>query len=313
MAEEKKYVIMDATLMSSLASCGRFFDIRYNHQLTSMRGKSNSLEVGALVHKILEVYYKHMINGFRRETAISQGLVAGQMYIDGCPYCADESVAEPQCRHEPGEYPGLQNTPEQSDGKDVGWRWALDTAQQYFDFYKNDAWIPLAAEEVRGDIVYEDDDIKVLWKAKFDLIIDTNQIGIISMDHKTMKQRRDKTSLSNQFMGQCFLMKARNIIVNKIGFQTSLKPQEKFVREVVNYSADRLDEWANELIPVYAYRYLQYTEMDYWPPNFTHCDSIYGSCMFKSVCEANRNMREDILRAEFKQVPRWDIANREDE
>jgi len=241
--QPKKNVILDATSLSSMMSCGRFYDLRMNHRFTSSKGKSNSLEVGTLIHKVFEVFYKHTINGFPRTVAIGQAMTAGQLFVTGCPFCADGTDTKPQCGHEPGEYPGMTNTPEMSEKYTVGWSFALKTCEQYFDFYKGDAFIPLSAEQVKGEILYEDDEIRVLWKAKFDLIIDTNQIGIISMDHKSFKQRRDKSTLSNQFMGQCMLLKSRQVIVNKIGLQTTLPIQERLIREVVSFSADRLIEW----------------------------------------------------------------------
>lgn len=310
---QKKNVILDATTLSSLMSCARFGDLRLNHRFTSSKGRSNSLEVGTLIHKVFEVYYKHMIGGFSRSAAIGAALTAGQLFVTGCPHCSDASVEKPICKHEPGEYPGLQNTPELSEKWTVGWRFALDTCQQYFDFYKNDAWIPLTAEEVKGEVLYEDDEIRVLWKAKFDLIVDTNQIGIVSVDHKSFKQRRDKSTLSNQFTGQCLLLKSRNVIVNKVGLQTTLKIDERLTREVVSYSSDRLLEWQSEILPYYAYKYIQYSESGYWPPNYTHCDGMFGPCMFKMVCEADRSMREEVLRNEFIIGPVWDPTNRRDE
>jgi hypothetical protein len=306
----KKNIIMDATILSSLMSCGRYHDIRFNHRLVSIKGKSNSLEVGSLIHKVFEVYYQHMIKGFPRQTSIGQGLSAGQLYVTGCPHCAgfmpSEEVPTPTCKHEADEYPGMTNTPEQSSGFVTGWKFALDTCEQYFEFYKNDAFIPLGAEVVRGKVLFEDDEIRVLWKAKFDLIVDTNQIGIVSMDHKTFKQRRDKTTLSNQFSGHCCLLQSRNVIVNKIGLQTTLKLQERLTREVISYSADRLDEWQSQILPYYAYKYVDYTESGYWPPDYTHCDTMFGPCMYKEVCESDRNMREEVLRGNFKLVPVWD-------
>lgn len=307
--QPKKNIILDATLLSLLMSCPRLLDLRHTHAFTPMRGKSNSLEAGSIVHKVLEVYYKHMIKGFKREQSIGQGMAAGMLYVTGC-HCSDDTVEKPTCGHEPGEYPGVQNMDEENDRYKLGWKWVLKTCEQYFEFYKNDAWIPLFAEEVKGDILYEDDEIRVLWKAKFDLGIDTNQIGVCSVDHKTFKQRRDKSSLSNQFIGQCHILKARNVIVNKIGFQTTLDVKERFTREVVSYSQDRLKEWKEEILPYYAYKYIQFSEAEYWPPNFTHCDNIYGSCDFKDVCESDRVMRVEVIRNNFRVGRKWDVTNK---
>jgi hypothetical protein len=244
-------------------------------------------------------------------------MAAGQMYITGCQFCAGfiptEDTPKPKCGHDVEEYPGLTNTPELNEPHKVGWRFVLDTCTQYFDMYKNDAFIPLSSEQVKGEVLFEDDELRVLWKAKFDLIIDTNQIGIVSMDHKTFKQRRDKSTLSNQFLGQCCLLKSRNVIVNKIGFQTSLKIEERLTREVVSFSHDRLNEWQQEILPYYAYKYVQFSESGYWPPDYTHCDTMFGPCPYKCVCEADRGMREEVLRNEFQKAPIWDPTNKDDE
>jgi hypothetical protein len=307
----KKNVIMDATMLSSLMSCARYHDIRFNHRLISGRGKSNSLEVGSLIHKVFEVYYQHKIDGFSTPISIGQALTAGQLFITGCPYCAGftDPHNRPSCKHDPDEYPGLSNTPETNDGYITGWRFALDRCQQYFDFYKNDSFIPLAVEEVRGQVIYEDDEIRVLWKAKFDLVIDTNQIGIVSMDHKTFKQKRSKTSLSNQFLGHCVLLGSRNVMVNKVGLQTSLKIEECLTREVIPYSQDRLTEWKDEIVPYYAYKYIQFSESGYWPPDYTHCDNMFGACAYKQVCESDRGMRAEVLRGNYVLAPVWDPTN----
>jgi len=180
--------------------------------------------------------------------------------------------------------------------------------EQYFAFYRNDSWVPLFAEEVRGDILYEDDDIRILWKAKLDLGVDTNQ-GIFPVDHKTMSQRRETNSMNNQFIGQCLIMKTRNVVINKIGWQTTLKPEEKFTRAVLSYSADRLMEWQSEILPFYAYQLLTFEEAGYYPPRFDHCEGKYGPCPFLNVCEADRNMREEELRLNFTKVEEWNPKN----
>jgi hypothetical protein len=207
----------------------------------------------------------------------------------------------------------MTNTPEESAGYNTGWKFALQTCEQYFEHYKSDSFIPLQCEYVDGKILYEDDEIRILWKAKFDLTVDTNQIGIVSMDHKTFKQRRDKSSLNNQFIGQALLLNARNVIVNKIGLQSTVKIADRLTREVVSFSADRLEEWKTEILPYYAYKFIQFTETGYWPPDYTHCDTMFGPCPYKSVCESDRGMREEELRLNFTKTTAWNPTNKESE
>lgn len=318
---DKQYVVMDATILSSLMSCARMTDFRFNLNVVPLGGKSNSLECGSLVHTFLEYYYKSLIAGKSKADAIQIGFTAAKLYITGCPVCMHlialpEGVIAMECGHKIGDFTGMINTPKESGKFDlgqgkkdyIGWEWVLETCAQYIDFHKGDYWVPLAAEDVRGAVIYEDDEIEVMWKAKFDLIVDTNQ-AILSIDHKTMKQRRDPISLNNQFMGQCVLMKSRNMIINTIGFQTSLKPAEKFERKMISYSADRLAEWVTEIVPYWAKVLVNYNETNTWPPNYTHCENKYGFCMYKDVCESDRGMRQEVFRLNFIKGKVWDIQN----
>lgn len=311
----KQNVIFDATLLSGMG-CGRFFDLRFNHRFQQRSGKSNSLECGSIVHTVLETYYKSIINGVKRSDAIGFGLASGQQYIAGCVHCTDfeasDQLPTPRCGHKPNSYPGVFNTPADSEGYVIGWKWALETCEQYFDKYKNDFWVPLEIEVVKREIIYEDDQIRVMWKAKLDAIMDTNQ-AIMPMDHKTMKQKREFLDLNNQFMGQSFLTKSRQVVKNNIGFQKTLKADEKFTREIITYTADRLLEWQSEIVPYYAYRLLEYTNSGYYPPDYTRCEGKFGNCVFASeVCRADRSMREDALNINFVVGPKWDVGNEED-
>ncbi len=311
----KKNVILDATILTTLMGCPRLADLRFNHHLQSINGKSNSLETGLIVHVFLEYFYRSLSRGIRRNDAIGFGFTAAQTYISGCKLCtgfiATPDLPKPICGHKVDEFPGLQNTPKDDEGYKIGWSRVLETCQQYVDFWQNDHWVTLDVETVKGEIVYEDDEIRVLWKAKIDWLVDTNQ-GIFSTDHKTMKQRRDNISLNNQFIGQVIVTKQRSMFVNKIGFQKSLEPKEKFQRGMVNYSAARIMEWQSEILPYYAKLLLMYAETGYFPPNFNNCEGKYGLCGFKDVCEADPIMRESELKRLFVVGKEWNPTNDED-
>ncbi len=272
-------VILDATMLSTIMSCSRLADFRFNHDFRPASGKSKSLEMGSIVHTYLEYFFNARIKGLSQSDAIKYGMAAAETYSR-----SDEVTTSTQ--------------------DDIAL--ALNTCELYAEHYKNDHWVPLEVETVKGKILYQDDEIRIMWKAKFDLLADTNS-GIFPVDHKTMTQRRDTVSLNNQFIGQCILANTRVMYVNKIGFQKSLKPAERFARVPVSYSFERLMEWQDTILPYWAKRWLMESEEGYYPPNFTHCENKYGFCQFRHVCEADRNIREEALRAEFVVGEKWQI------
>ncbi len=54
---------------------------------------------------------------------------------------------------------------------------------------------------------------------------------------------------------------------------------------------------------------LAYTEMGYFPPNYTNCQSKFGNCHFIEACAADRNTREQILKNQFVIGPEWNPSN----
>lgn len=272
-------IILDATTLTTLMSCARLTDFRFNRDFQSSHGKGKALEMGLIVHTYLEHKYRNQINGFGKKESHQYGMTAAQIFSrsEEVRNTSDEDIAL-----------------------------ALDTCEQYNAFWANDTWVPVEVEVVKDKLLYEDDEIRILWKAKLDWLVDVAQVGIVPVDHKTMSQRRDIVSLNNQFMGQCLVSGTRTMFVNKIGFQKTLKPNEKFGRVPVTYSFDRLVEWQSIILPYWAKQMVTYHEMNFWPPNFTHCESKFGYCQFKGICESETNIREDALRNDFVVGTKWD-------
>jgi len=57
---------------------------------------------------------------------------------------------------------------------------------------------------------------------------------------------------------------------------------------------------------------IMFHESGYFPPNFSGCDNKYGLCEYLPVCKIDRNMRELVLRNEFKKGEIWDISSRDE-
>jgi len=301
-------VIFDSQLLSTLMSCPRKANLTFNEQWTNKGGKSNSLEVGSLAHVILEFYSKAIMNGKLRNDAIDEGFAAGKEYVVG--YHPDNKYIT-----DPSEI-GIKNTPlETYDGMPayvIPVDRAVATMVEYFDYYRNDMWTIIGVEDVRGRVIYEDEELRIIWKAKYDLIVDTNA-GLSSVDRKTSKQRKDTVELNNQFIGQGTILHSQNVIIDKIGWQKTLKPQEKFTRPVLSYSPDIMAEWTQEIVPYYARMWVAYQDAGYFPPNYTSCENKYGLCnYYKDVCRMDRSMREESLKVFFDVGKKWDINNDDD-
>jgi hypothetical protein len=291
---KKDNVILDATVLSSLMNCERYVDFRFNKNLIPASGSGNPIEAGIVVHKILEEYAKAIMNGSKRNDAIQIGMQHGSKLAAELPNIPQDNVKD--------EYGKL---------KQVGYSWIMTTMEQYFEHYRADSWTPIAAEQVKRTMVYEDDDIRVLWVSKLDRLVDTFTQGVMPLDHKTMKQdHRSITSLNNQFMGQCISAQSVRMCIDKIGFQTSLKPENKFKREIMNYNREQLAEQV-QTIGYYAKYLVDLNKHGYYPPRYVYCDK-YGGCIFRTTCESMPSDRERMLRNNFVVADEWNPASNED-
>ena len=292
---KKHNVILDATVLSSLMACERYVDFRFNKNLIPASGSGNPIEAGLVVHKILEEYAKAIMEGTHRNSAINVGMEAGTVLASTLPNIPQENVKDAQGKL-----------------KQVGYTWIMETMHQYFKHYEGDSWTPIAAEQVKRVLVYEDDEIRVLWVSKLDRLVDTFRDGIMPMDHKTMKQNHHTVvTLNNQFMGQCIAAQSVRMCIDKIGFQTTLKPVDKFKREIMSYNKEQLAEHI-QTIGYYAKYLVDLSKHGYYAPRYVYCDK-YGGCIFRHVCQSIPSDRERMLKENFVVADEWNPAANEND
>ena len=103
---------------------------------------------------------------------------------------------------------------------------------------------------------------------QIDWIFTLRNVPVMPCDHKHSKRRGPVHPLSNQFIGYCWMLGVNNIMINKIGFQISLKPSEKFERPILSYPKDVIDWWVQNTI--WWVKMLRFhRKQNVWPQNFT--------------------------------------------
>jgi len=292
---------MDSQILTAVQLCEEFLNLKHNHNLVPLSGPGKAIEKGLMLHEMLQPYYLAKKVGKKRDDAAQAALLAGQVFMTGCEFC----IAGKCDFHKERPVLGLRNC-EPDEGHEV-----INTFLQYHEFWKNDSWTTIDVEKVKGKVIYEDEEISLLWKAKIDWLVD-NEEGIFSTDHKTMGRREEKLSLNNQFIGQCVVTDQTKMFENIIGFQKSLKPEEKFLRVPYNFSKERIAEWIIETAG-YAYDLVNVQERGVFRHKFISCRRRYGDCIFRKVCEGEPSDRERLLQSQFMVGKPWDIGQEDNE
>lgn len=288
----KKVIHIDSSVLNTIQNCARKTEYSFIYNLQPHE-RDESLEKGDLMHKMLEPYYSMKLdNGPNPNSDTWQELVllAG-IKPDGDPVQIGISAGL--------YFASKMSIPSQVSNE------VIDQFQAYCEYYKHDSWHPLAVEDTGSKILYEDDDIRIHYNFKVDLIAERGHLQA-PFDHKTGSRRQEPSSLSNQFIGYCYALETDTIVINKIGFQKTLKPAERFQRYILNVSKERIEEWIDNSI-FWARQYVEFQEKEYYPMNLTSCDK-YSGCIFKKVCESDPENRGWKLTRDYTTVEQWNVA-----
>lgn len=288
----KKVVHCDSSVLNVIQQCARKTQYSFIYNLQPHE-RDEALEKGDLMHKMLEPYYSMLLDqgpNPNSDTWQELQLLAGvkpegdpvKIGVDAGLYFASKMAIPSEISNE-----------------------VIDQFVAYCEYYKHDSWHPLAVEDVGSKILYEDDDLRIMYNFKVDLLAERGNLQA-PFDHKTGSRRQEPSSLSNQFIGYCYALETDTIIVNKIGFQKTLKPAERFQRYILNVTKDRIEEWTDNSI-YWIKQYAQFQEKDFFPMNLTSCDK-YSGCIFKKVCESAPENRDWKLTRDYTTVEQWNVA-----
>ena len=277
----QQLIALDSQKLDAIMSCGRLFDLNFNQNYRPI-ATPDYLERGALIHDMLETYYK-----LRKHRA--RWSVNNKSYQDIVRSCTDV-----------GRFKGNKMQLPISEIE-----YTIDIFKQYANLWENDGWDNiLSVERVASKVLYNSDDLVILYEGKIDLVLKFSQT--IAVDHKHSQSRRDPNELANQFKGYCWLLDTDTFVVNEIGFQKTVKPIEKFRRHTLKFTSEIIEEWRENVI-YWANLALSWEKLKYYPPNYTSCDKFSG-CQYKEICKSQPgDYRAYKLAKDFREES-WDIG-----
>ena len=276
-------LMFDSQILSAFMACPREMDFRYNQHLVPVGGTSKSMERGTLTHEGLRTYYEGMKRG------------------------DDWSIMRLAAIEKIKEY---APTLDRLEGEDV--IEVIRNMEEYMEFRKNDVFQVVFTERLFKKIIYEEYPLRIVITGRIDMgVLEPNSSDkIIPWDHKSESEHWFYTALSNQFKMYALACNSNRLVVNRFGFQKTLKPDKKFKREDINFEPDVLDEFREEILPYYAKQMLIAIEDNYFPPNYTNCIKGHFACNFSDkhsggICNVTRELRAEKIKRYFIQKE-WD-------
>lgn len=311
-----KIIEIDSQILNSIQNCALKHHYQFEENL-SPNQKAAPLEKGDLLHKVLELY---------------DGILGKCANMDSDTWQAiinEEFVSKFSSKLEPtkqdiidfcvlaGQFFASKMEIDSEVAANV-----LYQFKEYCYYYNNDPWSTLAVEEVGSRVLFENSELKIIYAVKIDRFVEQGSIRA-PMDHKSSERRGDVSSMSNQFIGYCWAMNCNQIIIDKIGFQKTLKPSERFQRFVLTIDDGRIAEWVlnstktilnhlaltaeDETEAILYFTMLR--ELNKTPiMNLTSCDK-YSGCIYRNICESNPEGREWTKERDYIIRESWDVGS----
>jgi hypothetical protein len=274
-------IVLDATQLDTLQSCGFKYHLRHNLNKSPM-SKAEALDRGDLMHYAKEPYYLALQAGEPWNKAVDAGLVGMRIRA------ADESELSSI------EIDTLLKAFEENV---TMWR-TWDQSIQV-----------VAVEQPFSYVLYEDEQFRFVMAGKIDLLFSDNRYVNCPMDTKTYSRDFPLRRSTNQFTNYAIATNSNYLWVDRVGLQKSLKPQDKHKRIPLSYDQEIKEEWKQDTIKWFMYYYDFYSSGS-WPKNRTSCDKFNRLCEYHDdICDTSGLEQKTYkLEHNFKTLPAWDVT-----
>lgn len=275
----KLNIVMDVSQYDTFLMCEAKYNYRYRMNKHPLE-QAKPLDRGTLVHLACESYYEDLKQGINYHDAVNKALSAVRSAGIDTELEVDEILR------------------------------VIEVMEEYFDHWRV-ADQRFQIGEVEKSILYllhETEDWKFYFSGKIDLIVSDNQYTNLPIDHKSYERKFPTTRMSNQFKNYANALQSNFLVVNKIGFQTTLPAHEKFLRIPLSFDPLIMDQWKANVIRKVEW-YVDCLVNDSWPMNETSCDKFNRKCEYHDVDDASGEEAKNYkLMTMFKDGEPWDVT-----
>lgn len=303
MADPEVFVF-DSSVENDIQACARKFEFAHVNNWRPLSGKAFALDRGSMLHDMLALYRILIKLSWKGGDAtcltVSEAQFLQENKTDAKVYPWTEIVERAIFlgRH----YMAVRSENlDIEDGEEVIHQFA-----EYCDFYQDDGWQPLEVEAAFSRILYESKELILVVEGRIDLITDSRS-GRTVVDSKSSSRRKESILLSNQFICYAWAADVPSVTVDKIGFQKTLKPKERFQRHILSYPKELKEEWRDWAI-YWGKMAVHYIKEGIFPPNYTSCDK-YGGCIYLPICSTTPAARQWKASTLFKVGEQWSPQN----
>jgi len=279
---EPRILAIDSQQLDAIQKCPFYTYLSFVKNWRNNEG-AMPLERGDLGHFLLENYY----NLIKKEVPFNEAV----------EYC----IAQGREHYQDYHVTDL-----------VTLEWTIKTFVQYTDHYRNDGMFIHSVEQPFSIVIYESEELIILYQGKIDLEATLPLVGKVPIDHKWRAMKADYTPLDNQFIGYAVHTGADFVYVNEVGMQKSYEPAKKFRRLPLVIGEGVKERWIKNTIQ-WGKILDHCLQNDSWPQSHLKVApmgiSQCGKCSFQSICNSENNeVMKMKIENEFHLKTQWDVG-----